>query len=83
VVLHQVFYLVFSVEVDKRKQEVFFLIIYLNNRQRKTNKKISFCPTNLFYTRCVRAFAKARGSGKGIGCNIDIEFDVDGVFIVS
>jgi hypothetical protein len=50
-----VFYLVFSVEVGKkRKKEVFFLIIiYLNNRQRKTNKKISFCSTKFLFTHDV------------------------------
>jgi hypothetical protein len=81
--LEPMFYLAFLVEVDKKMKEIFFLIRYLNNRQRKTN--INFDVFNLFfyYTRCVRAFANARGSGKGIGCNIDIEFDVEGVFIVS
>jgi hypothetical protein len=34
--LDQVFYLVFLVEVDRKIDKVFFLIIYLNNRQKKT-----------------------------------------------
>ncbi len=37
----------------KEKKEAFFLTIYLNNRQRKTNIKFSFCSTNSFlYTMC-------------------------------